>query len=76
MPLELASTYDHDDVFTVQIPKVEALDEIHFVLDNMETLITFVEVYTGLCPCGPPPPASALREPAAAGSETKGQGCS
>ena len=45
MPLELVKTPDDDDVFTIHIPKSRDLEDINFVLDNIEALTTFVDVF-------------------------------
>ena len=51
VPLELSYYTDDDDVFTLHIPKDSELEDVYFVLDNMEALTKFVEAFRGLCVC-------------------------
>ena len=47
LPLELSYFTDDDDVFTIHVPSASNMEDVHFVLDNMEALTAFVEVYRG-----------------------------
>ena len=69
LPLELSYWTDDDDVFTVHIPKAEELENLHFVLDNVEALTLFTEAFTGVCRASVRPRVRALRS----GPESQGR---
>ena len=46
LPLELAHDTDDDDVFTLHVPTTADLADVHFVVDNMEALKAFTDVFS------------------------------